>query len=196
MTAPTHVVGNDSPDQLPLPTTPNVGGTSQGEGEVPPTTPKVAARFWAKVDNSQGPDACWLWTAYVGTHGYGRFKLAGRMEAAHRVSILLTTGAWPTPGMDVDHLCRVTACVNPAHLEVVTHQENNRRGIAGQVNADRQRAVTHCPQGHPYDADNTALRRDGRRRCKACNRASMRRRYDADPEKYRDIARRSKAGTS
>lgn len=37
----------------------------------------------------------------------------------------------------------------------------------GQIN----RAKTHCPQGHPYDDDNTMYLSNGRRRCRACNAA-------------------------
>lgn len=130
-------------------------------------------RFWAKVAKGE-PDECWPWQGHIDKRsGYGRLSVggrAGRMEGAHRVAVFLETGEWPPKGMDVDHLCRVHACVNIRHLEVVTHQLNNQRGIAGEVNGARQLAITHCPRNHSYDERNTGVRQDGRRRCRECDR--------------------------
>lgn len=84
-------------------------------------------RFWAKVDVA-GADECWLWIAYIDPHGYGRFRVGSSAPAAlaHRVSYEFHVGPIPE-GLDIDHLCFVRACVNPAHLEAVTHTENMRR---------------------------------------------------------------------
>ena len=123
-------------------------------------------RFWGKVDRG-APDECWLWTASVRTNGYGQFRLAGKPVAAHRVAYELSIGEIPA-GLDLDHLCRNRACVNPAHLEPVTRRENARRGLKGVL-------LTHCPQGHPYDEANTHIRANGWRDCRACNRERARR---------------------
>jgi hypothetical protein len=68
----------------------------------------------------------------------------------------------------LDHTCRVRSCVNPAHLEPVTNRENGLRGDIGIHN----RVKTHCPQGHPYTANNLAAwgLRKGQRICLICNR--------------------------
>ncbi|MFH9013965.1 HNH endonuclease signature motif containing protein [Streptomyces sp. NPDC017943] len=121
------------------------------------------ARFTSKFETSAG--GCWVWTAAIGNNGYGVFRFQGKAANAHRVSYLHYVGEVPE-GLDLDHLCRVRHCVNPAHLEPVTRSVNLGRGIApGRT----QRLRTHCPKGHPYDAQNTRLYK-GRRSCKACHR--------------------------
>lgn len=85
------------------------------------------------------PGGCWLWTGcglkHYGKHnknGYGRIKAArgdNRLLSPHRAAYELWVGPVPF-GHEIDHLCRVRNCVNPAHLEAVTHQENQIRGWA------------------------------------------------------------------
>lgn len=129
-----------------------------------------AARFWAKVDR-RGPDDCWEWQGSR-HHGYGKFA-AGRGRApqqAHRVAYELEVGAIPE-GLDIDHLCQNPPCVNPAHLEPVTHRENLRRsdGAPG-INARK----THCPAGHPLTGDNLITKRSGARNCRTCRNEQQR----------------------
>lgn len=83
-------------------------------------------RFWSKVDKT---DECWLWVASTDRGGYGHFGDAGKMVRAHRFSWELVNGPIPE-GMQVDHRCHVRRCVNPAHLRLVTNQQNgqNRSG--------------------------------------------------------------------
>lgn len=126
---------------------------------------------------------CWVWIGARWPRGYGKLSMPGTQKrvAAHRWGYEQLVGSIPD-GMELDHLCRNHSCVNPAHLEPVSHVENVRRGVAGEVNGGRNRAVTHCPKGHPYDAANTYKRPDGKpgRNCRACSRAvAARRRAEA-----------------
>lgn len=125
------------------------------------------ARFNAKWVEGPVPDyaphlgPCWIWTASrIGL--YGNFWLNGR-GYAHRGSYQLFKGPIPD-GLEIDHLCRVQLCVNPAHLEAVTQRENL---IRSDNFAGKESRVTHCPKGHPYDEANT-IRRRGQRECRAC----------------------------
>lgn len=77
---------------------------------------------------------CWLWIGAKNQDGYGitgRGKRAGRSSHAHRWMWEETRGRVPD-GMELDHLCGVRHCVNPDHLEPVTHQENVRRAKPGR----------------------------------------------------------------
>lgn len=82
-------------------------------------------RFWAKVDKSGGPEACWLWTACKSGFGYGNIWVTNKMKQAHRVAYELFVGPIPA-GLCVLHSCDRPLCVNPAHLFLGTYLDNNR----------------------------------------------------------------------
>ena len=137
------------------------------------TSIPVEERFWAKVDQngsipSHCPDLgpCWEWIAAKRWGGYGVFLMNRRCQPAHRVAYTLLVGDI-AEGLELDHLCRNPGCVNPSHLEPVSHKVNALRGISPAANAARQSA---CIWGHPFDLMNTHYRRDGRRVCRVCVR--------------------------
>lgn len=70
---------------------------------------------------------CWIWQRYLNPKGYGRMCVNGKTTTAHRHYYERVSGQIPE-GMQIDHLCRQRACVNPAHLEPVSNAENSRRG--------------------------------------------------------------------
>jgi len=111
------------------------------------------------VDFIETPEThCWEWCLHLNAYGY-----AGKGGPASRVIYRELVGPIPE-GLDLDHLCRNRSCVNPGHLEPVTHRENMRRA-----------RKTHCRQGHPFDDENTRITPTGERRCRACHRAQVRR---------------------
>lgn len=120
-------------------------------------------RFWAKVDIT---DTCWLWTASLDRNGYARFVAPGH-RYAHRFAYELLVGPIPD-GLVLDHLCRVTHCVNPSHLEPTTIADNVRRGMALIP------AKTHCVNGHEISGENAKPRENGRFRCRTCQNINSR----------------------
>jgi hypothetical protein len=136
-------------------------------------------RFWSKVgeDPSTG---CWDWNAYCTPDGYGMFNVKHRTKRyAHRLAYESVVGLIPK-GLQLDHLCRNRACVNPAHLEPVTQRENLRRGDGFP---GRNARKTHCPKGHLLSGANVYVARKGTRRfrhCRACHRER-----DAARKRYR-----------
>lgn len=125
---------------------------------------------------------CWVWTgARDGDKRYGVVRVDGNTRLVHRVAY----EEWVEPipdGLVIDHVamrgCISILCINPAHLEPVTQQENTlRSAIApGAVNSRK----THCPQQHEYTTANTYIDKRGKRYCRACQRDRMRRRYHAE----------------
>ena len=124
------------------------------------------------------PNGCLRWTGAVKPNGYGIAAHEGKVRSVHRLIYTFLVGPIPD-AYELDHTCHTNdvvcpgdgnclhrRCVNPAHLEPVTHRENTRRGrgFAG-INARR----THCPSGHPYDEANTLVSRTGGRSCRPCH---------------------------
>lgn len=121
----------------------------------------LQSRIAEKIALVEG--GCWVWTGAMSEQGYGITWAGHRTIKAHRYVYEFAVGPVPE-GMDLDHLCRCRACVNPAHLEPVTRSENLRRGHA----AAPRPLPTHCKRGHAYDEANTYTWR-GRRNCRACH---------------------------
>ena len=118
-------------------------------------------RFYDKVDKT---DSCWNWKFGKISGGYGEFYFNGKQIMAHRFSYELHKGKIPE-GKELDHLCRNHSCVNPDHLEAVTHKENILRGHTLPAKNSKK---TQCPQGHEYGKQNTYYEPNGHRHCKIC----------------------------
>ncbi len=172
-----------------------------------------AERFAAKV-NLEGPvpahrpelGSCFLWTGCVHPKGYGEFWDGKRVVQAHRWAWEQANGPVPAD-LELDHLCHNTRecpggnscphrrCVNPDHLEPVTHAENLRRGHSSENGSAAMKARTACPQGHPYDAENTIVKRDGCRECRTCS-VERTRKWRARKRQERERQNRLSTGPS
>lgn len=145
-------------------------------GKPGPKPTPASQRFHAKyeVDAVSG---CWNWTAHISTEGYGTIGETvepGRSVSlyAHRVSYEMHKGPIPA-GLVVDHMCNNTRCVNPEHLQAISHRENINRSPSPSV---QRRLADRCIRGHDLsDPANVYVRRDGGgRQCKACIRLRSR----------------------
>lgn len=125
--------------------------------------PRLPDRIWSKV--ARVPSGCWQWTAGLDRDGYSAISFQGKRQGAHRVFYAELVGPIPS-GLQLDHLCRNRACVNPGHLEPVTKRVNTLRGLGPPARNARK---TRCPEGHQYTL------RLGKRTCKPCEAASQRR---------------------
>lgn len=120
--------------------------------------------------NSNG---CWLWQKHIIWNGYGQasFRNGDRVDKvrAHRLAYEIFKEAIPE-GLVLDHLCRVRHCVNPSHLEAVTHKENIRRGETGKFPKPWLQK-TECVNGHSYTPQNIYVRPDtGAKLCRKCRK--------------------------
>lgn len=128
------------------------------------TRRNLLERLQEKIQKFLTP--CWIWRGTISVKGYGVIGVRDKVVYAHRAVYIAYKGPIPE-GLELDHLCRNTSCVNPEHLEPVAHKENCRRGSAAQVNANLQLSKTHCPKGHSYTGANLYVWK-GKRSCRIC----------------------------
>lgn len=148
-----------------------------GHPGTPPRQADPVERFWARVDRSGGPDACWPWTGWCDSFGYGRMGIRkGVTESGtlvvHRAAYELSTGESIPAGLHMDHLCRNPPCCNPSHLEPVTVKQNVERGLNGVLGL-------YCSNGHRYEPGSFEVRKsDNARQCLKCKLDGRRRRTE------------------
>lgn len=106
---------------------------------------------------------CWLWTASISVKGYGKLG----SQHAHRVSYEIHKG--PIAGGEIDHKCCVRSCVNPDHLQVVSHHKNI---LLTKERGRKRRVKSICKNGHDIDANAYYWR--GVRYCRSCRASSSR----------------------
>jgi len=123
--------------------------------------------FWLGVEKTKN---CWFWTRSKNNTGYGTLLWYGKALTAHVVSYTLAHGKI-AKGLELDHLCKNRNCVNPKHLEPVTHKENVLRGNSPSAIHARK---THCIRGHILIGENLRIqkRKNGKfqRVCRECYR--------------------------
>lgn len=128
---------------------------------------------------------CMMWQGAKNSRGYGvqnvHTATKTRQTGSHRAAWLAFEGDIPD-GLQIDHLCRVRACVNTKHMRLVTWAENNAR-------ADRrfQKGRSGVKPGQPYRSCKKHGRAEGRIRdkgngyeqwlCHICHREHSRKYY-------------------
>jgi hypothetical protein len=123
-----------------------------------------------KIEDRGHETDCWVWQKMLKYDGYGQMQLSGTRRGKHGVH-RVTYEEWVGPipvGLEIDHLCRVRACCNPAHLEAVTQRVNAQR----EDHANSRK--THCPQRHEYTPTNIYLDKRGSRCCGEYRKAYLR----------------------
>jgi hypothetical protein len=116
---------------------------------------------------------CWIWKKTINANGYGVLNnVLYKNKRAHRVSYEVFVGPIKDK-MQINHVCKKRACVNPNHLEQITHAKNGSREKARHHNSLK----THCIRGHEYNEENTSriIRKKGHdgwvlRSCRICRK--------------------------
>jgi len=129
-------------------------------------------RFWNHISLPEDIEECWLWKT-KSSNRYPTFRDdSGTKVRVHRYAYELIEGPI-TKGLEPDHLCRNILCVNPLHLELVTHRTNVLRGNSPMGINSRK---THCIHGHQFNKANTYVSLDGKSRtCRICRTATKNR---------------------
>lgn len=139
----------------------------------------------------QQDDGCLVFQGSL-NRGYGRVTVwegppgqrRPRVHQSHRLVYEALVGPIPDD-MTIDHLCSNKACQNVDHMEVVTREENTRRGATRRWSGV---VITHCPQGHEYTPDNTRIV-NGSKACRECGRKATLRWYHERGGKQKRKAR-------
>lgn len=135
----------------------------------------MAARIhkWIKLCTANnGTNECWIWTGPTNRHGYASVTIDKRTTTVHRVFYEFFVAPIPE-GLEIDHLCRRRGCMNPFHMEAVTHKTNMERAIGvGQYDRSLPKGPdgrrTHCSRGHALVAGNTFSNGKGGFQCRTC----------------------------
>lgn len=135
-------------------------------------TDVVPDRWWEKI-YPEPNTGCWLWAGGLDGGGYGRAFHLKVSWPIHKFLYVRYIGQVPE-GLELDHMCRVRSCVNPDHLEAVTHAENMRRGYWA--------TATHCKRRHPL----SAYRPGEHRTCDKCAKITAQAPHRVEAKKVQD----------
>jgi hypothetical protein len=104
-------------------------------------------RFWAKTDQSGGPDAHWPWLAYVRKDGIATVFWMQTTQPARKIAWLLSGYELPE-GQIPEQVCGLENCMNPAHMKLTSRREIRARSTAkAREGKRRRRAHAVAPAG-------------------------------------------------
>lgn len=138
---------------------------------------RLPKRFWGKCIPEPN-SSCWFWLGAI-SGGYGQLRWPEGSVKAKRVSVhriaVMADGRLIPDGYTIDHRCENTCCANPAHLDVVTNEENIARFW-------RRHPHTRCVHGHLLREVGIYVDRSGGKHCKRCVLAQRRAKYKPQPK--------------
>lgn len=83
---------------------------------------------------------CWNWLVMLNPAGYASTRINGKTQRVHKLLYEIINGPVPK-GLELDHTCRNRRCINPDHLEPVTHAVNMQRGKITKLTEDQVRRI-------------------------------------------------------
>ena len=123
----------------------------------------VESKFWKRVEIPDDPAACWRWTGHLRWSGHGVLRVIqkgiNKNFFAHKLALEIVRGIVPDEGYDIHHTCENGWCVNPDHLEVMTHGAHKRLHLGD-----------YCPQGHEKTPENTYYYKGKPYSCRLCQK--------------------------
>lgn len=164
--------------------------------------PRTPEELWEELLKRRKitDSGCWEYTGQKNYMGYGKIKWMGITTGVHRAAAAIKMG-FPLKGREIQicHNCDNPACFNPDHLYDGTTSTNQLDSILRGTHFYSRK--THCPNGHPYDEDNTVIERRGReysasaesRKCRTCKLERQRKWWAEHGKEWRK-ARKDKAG--
>jgi hypothetical protein len=144
--------------------------------ELPTPTFREFTRLSGRVYIEDTEPYCHIYIPVKADIGRNRVTIQGVSMAVYQAMWLYLRGPIPE-GALLLHSCDRgdEGCVNVNHLRLGTHAENNADAIERGRQRNQNHDKTHCPQGHPYNYENTRIRPNGQRACRACDRERKRR---------------------
>lgn len=110
----------------------------------------TAVRRYCEVDDA----GCWIWQRQRTADGYPivRFGQRKRQHQVHRLVLEMKHGA-PLGSQAAHHVCANSMCVNPDHLQPVTHRDNvaemlSRQSYLARIR-DLEAALAEVDPTHP-----------------------------------------------
>lgn len=105
---------------------------------------RMTSELWTITDCGHDTP-CWVWNgSRKNQWGHCAVWIGGKEYSAHRRLYEQEVGPIPD-GLELDHLCSNPPCVNPHHLEPVSHAENIRRSPLAKLTWEQVEAIRASP---------------------------------------------------